>query len=225
LAAPAFAVAALGAAPSHAAAFERLSDEWRRTTSAHVRDAVWAHERPAATAPRVKRLGRFTEHGSRETVVVLRGGGAWVQVRLPMRPARTGWVLRRGLGPYRTVRTALHIRRRSFRATLYRDGRAVWRARVGVGQPQWPTPAGRFYVRERMIPPDPGGIYGVYAFGTSAYSPTLTDWPGGGIVGIHGTNQPGLIPGRISHGCVRLRNRDIQRLRRLMPLGTPILIR
>jgi lipoprotein-anchoring transpeptidase ErfK/SrfK len=76
-----------------------------------------------------------------------------------------------------------------------------------------------------MVPPDPGGIYGVYAFGTSAYSPTLTDWPGGGIVGIHGTNQPALIPGRISHGCVRVRNRDITRLRRMMPLGTPVLIR
>ena len=50
------------------------------------------------------------------------------------------------------------------------------------------------------------------AFITSATSPTLTDWPGGGIVGVHGTNTPGLIPGRISHGCVRLRNADILKL-------------
>jgi lipoprotein-anchoring transpeptidase ErfK/SrfK len=63
------------------------------------------------------------------------------------------------------------------------------------------------------------------AFGTSARSDVLTDWPGGGIVGIHGTSLPGLIPGRISHGCVRLRNRDILELDRLMPVGTPVTIK
>jgi len=64
----------------------------------------------------------------------------------------------------------------------------------------------------------------VYAFGTSAYSPTLTDWPGGGVIGIHGTNQPQLVPGRPSHGCVRVRNPDMLRLSHLMPLGTPVWI-
>ena len=64
-----------------------------------------------------------------------------------------------------------------------------------------------------------------FAFGTSAFSPNLTDWPGGGIFGVHGTNQPPLIPGRISHGCVRIRNEQILKLKRMMPLGTPIRIR
>lgn len=58
-----------------------------------------------------------------------------------------------------------------------------------------------------------------------APSRVLTDWPGGGYIGIHGTNRPELIPGRISHGCIRLRNADVLRLARLMPLGTPISIR
>ena len=63
------------------------------------------------------------------------------------------------------------------------------------------------------------------AIGTSAYAPTLSDWPGGGVVGLHGTNEPGLIPGRPSHGCIRLRNRDILTLYRLAPTGTPVDIR
>jgi lipoprotein-anchoring transpeptidase ErfK/SrfK len=42
------------------------------------------------------------------------------------------------------------------------------------------------------------------------------------VVGLHGTNQPGLIPGRPSHGCIRLRNADILRLYKLAPKGTPI---
>jgi hypothetical protein len=47
----------------------------------------------------------------------------------------------------------------------------------------------------------------------------------GGVIGIHGTNQPQLIPGRGSHGCVRVENPAISRLVRLMPIGTSVLIR
>jgi lipoprotein-anchoring transpeptidase ErfK/SrfK len=92
-----------------------------------------------------------------------------------------------------------------------------------VGAPGTPTPAGRFYIREKLRSLEGGTIYGPLAFGTSAYS-RLSDWPRGGVVGIHGTNQPQLIPGRPSHGCVRVRNRAILRLGRLMPLGTPVRI-
>ena len=67
-------------------------------------------------------------------------------------------------------------------------------------------------------------FYGPVAFGTSARSPVLTDWPAGGFVGVHGTNQPELVPGRVSHGCIRLRNEDILRLARLLPVGTPVTI-
>jgi lipoprotein-anchoring transpeptidase ErfK/SrfK len=68
-------------------------------------------------------------------------------------------------------------------------------------------------------------FYGPVAFGTTARSAVLTDWPGGGFVGIHGTNEPQLIPGRVSHGCIRLRNADILRLAVLMPVGPPLTIR
>ena len=122
------------------------------------------------------------------------------------------------------MRTFLRLDRGRIAATLFRRGRPVWRARIGIGRPQWPTPRGRFYVRERLVPADPDGLYGVFAFGLSAYSETLTDWPGGGMIGIHGTNQPELLPGRVSHGCIRLANRDVARLRRLMGLGTPVLV-
>ena len=57
-------------------------------------------------------------------------------------------------------------------------------------------------------------FYGPVAFGTTARSAVLTDWPDGGFIGIHGTNEPQLLPGRVSHGCIRLRNRDILRLHR-----------
>jgi lipoprotein-anchoring transpeptidase ErfK/SrfK len=89
--------------------------------------------------------------------------------------------------------------------------------------PAAPTPRGRFYVRNRLTRYR-SPVYGPVAFGTSARSETITDWPAGGFVGIHGTDRPDLIPGRVSHGCVRMRNADILRLARLMPIGTPVRI-
>jgi len=68
-------------------------------------------------------------------------------------------------------------------------------------------------------------MYGPVAFGTSARSPRATDWPAGGFVGIHGTDRPDLVPGRVSHGCIRMRNADILALARRMPVGTPVTIR
>jgi lipoprotein-anchoring transpeptidase ErfK/SrfK len=100
----------------------------------------------------------------------------------------------------------------------------VFTAPIGVGLPRWPTPRGEYYVRERLAGFD-DPFYGPVAFGLSARSPVLTDWPGGGYVGIHGTDRPSLLPGRVSHGCIRLRNADILRLARLMPLGTPVTVR
>jgi L,D-transpeptidase catalytic domain len=48
---------------------------------------------------------------------------------------------------------------------------------------------------------------------------------GDGRVGIHGTNEPWLLGSSVSHGCVRVRNDMIRRLARMLPLGTPVLIR
>jgi lipoprotein-anchoring transpeptidase ErfK/SrfK len=152
-------------------------------------------------------------------------GGVWVEVRLPVLPnGKTGWVHRRFLGPYHVVDTRLVVDRERLRATLYRSGRTIFTAPVGVGTYSWPTPAGEFTVRNELTR-YASPFYGPIAFGTTARSPVLTDWPGGGFVGIHGTNAPKLVPGRISHGCIRMRNPDILRLARLLPIGTPLTIR
>jgi hypothetical protein len=177
----------------------------------------------------VGRLHYLNEDGAFEVYPVLESyvdvaGRTWLRIRLPMRPnGRTGWVPRHDLGPLKAVRTMLRVNRATLRATLYRDGRAIWSSPVGVGKASTPTPAGHFWIRSRLrgLRGDP--IYGPYAFGTAAYS-VLSDWPGGGIIGIHGTDQPQLIPGRPSHGCIRVPNAAIRRLWRLMPIGTPVAI-
>lgn len=200
------------------------------STWAVVRRPVAARERPSANAEVVTPLATRTPEGTSNIVLVIgRGrdsaGRIWLHVRLPVLPnEQTGWIPRDAVGGYGVVRTRLVVDLRRFTATLLRDRRQIFRARIGVGLPPWPTPRGRFYVRNRLTDYE-SPFYGPLAFGTSARSTVLTDWPDGGFVGIHGTNQPELIPGRVSHGCIRLRNEDILELGRLMPIGTPVTIR
>jgi lipoprotein-anchoring transpeptidase ErfK/SrfK len=196
---------------------------------AEVYFTVSARTRPSSHAKPIVRLRQYTPEGTANLVQTLSGqinrnGEYWVRVRLPVLPnGTTGWVPRVSLGPYNEVYTHLVIDRKLFTATLYNKGKAVFRTRVGVGKPYWPTPAGEFYVRER-ITGFSDLIYGPLAFGTNARSSVLTDWPGGGFIGIHGTNQPGILPGRVSHGCVRMPNAAVLRLSRLMSVGTPVTI-
>jgi lipoprotein-anchoring transpeptidase ErfK/SrfK len=176
----------------------------------------------------VATLSTLTPERTTNLVLVLgsawRDRVEWVHTRLPVLPNNTtGWVRRSALGGYRFVTTHLVINLHRLRATLLRDGRAVFTAPVGIGQPQWPTPRGQFYIRDKLTNYQ-SPFYGPVAFGTSARSSVLTEWPDGGFVGIHGTDAPELIPGRVSHGCIRLRNQDILRLARLMPVGTPLTI-
>jgi hypothetical protein len=41
---------------------------------------------------------------------------------------------------------------------------------------------------------------------------------------LHGTNKPESIGQAVSHGCVRLRNEDIEKLYDMVPVGTPVYI-
>jgi L,D-transpeptidase catalytic domain len=184
----------------------------------------------ARTAQVIARLSTRTPEDTRNLVLVLGRrrddrGTLWVRARLPiLGNGAAGWIPRSALGGYGAVSTHLVVNLARLTATLYRNGERIFQAQVGVGRPQNPTPTGEFYIRNKLTR-YANAFYGPVAFGTSARSPTLTDWPAGGFVGIHGTSRPDLLPGRVSHGCIRLRNGDIKVLARLMPVGTPLTIR
>lgn len=197
---------------------------------AAIRRAVTARVAPRPGAAPVAKITLRTPEGTTNILQLLgkarlEAGGLWQRVRLAVLPnGATGWVPRSALGSPVLRDTRLVVNRARFRAILVRDGVRVFSAPIGVGEAQWATPAGDFYVRD-ILTRYRSPTYGPIAFGTSARSATLTDWPAGGYIGIHGTDQPRLIPGAISHGCIRMRNWDILRLARLMPVGTPVIIR
>ncbi len=197
-----------------------------RARWAAVKRATIARSAPRRGARAVARVGGRTPEGTANIVLVLgrsraTRAGVWSRARLP--GGAVGWLPRRALGGYTVVRARLVIDRRRLRATLYRAGRLVFVARVAIGRASAPTPRGHFYVRDKLTRYR-SAMYGPLAFGTSARAPGVTDWPAGGFVGIHGTSRADLVPGRVSHGCIRMRNPDIVRLGRLMTVGTPITI-
>jgi lipoprotein-anchoring transpeptidase ErfK/SrfK len=197
---------------------------------AFVRHRTMARTGPSGAARAITPVTFRTPELYRNAMLVLdavkyRNGKTWVRVRLSVLPNNTtGWIPRGALVGFSTIHTRMVVDQGALRATLYKRGRPIFSAPIGVGQGHTPTPRGEFYVREKL-----SGYYapayGPRAFGLNAKSATLTDWPGGGFIGIHGTNAPQILPGRVSHGCVRMRNPAILRLFRLMPLGTPVSIR
>jgi lipoprotein-anchoring transpeptidase ErfK/SrfK len=146
-------------------------------------------------------------------------------VQVPKRPnGVTGWVPARQVAVAR-VRTRILVDLSARRVTLYRAGKRVLSTTAAVGSPATPTPIGRFYVNQRLIPRDPKGPFGPGAVGISAFSEVLTGWTQGGPIAIHGTNAPWSIGKAVSNGCIRLHNPALRKVFAQAYAGTPVVIR
>ncbi len=178
---------------------------------------------PTATTPERALANPIETGGPLVLLVEADDGGPRVQVQLPARPnGSRGWVDRGAVqlltNPYR-IEVSVGARR----LRLLEANKEILATPVAVGAPATPTPLGHFYLTELLIQPNPGGAYGPFAYGLSAHSNVLTDFNGGsGQVGMHGTNVPSSIGRAVSHGCIRLPNDVITKVRAYLPLGTPI---
>jgi lipoprotein-anchoring transpeptidase ErfK/SrfK len=187
---------------------------------------VVARAAPSATAASVHVLKQFRPDFRPQEVLAVGAtvgadGQLWYRLSLPMRPNNTyGWVSARQLQLHH-VATRILINVDKRRLQVLRGNKVLYTTTVAVGRPGMETPLGHYYVQVRFHPDD--SFLGVFAFETSAYS-KLTDWPGGGVVGIHGTSMPQLLGQAVSHGCVRMSNEAALVLKKLVPLGTPITI-
>ncbi len=192
--------------------------EWQR---------IAVRAQPSRAARVVATLTEFEPDFRRRVVLALdvetnkKGQAAWYKISLPGRPnGRTGWVNAAGVS-LRPMRKEIVIFRGKRVLELRERGKVLLRTKAAVGAPGMETPLGTFYVIWGFRPPDP--FLGEYALATSAYS-RLSEWPGGGIVGIHGTSVPQLLGRAVSHGCVRVSNRAVLFLKRHVRAGTPVRI-
>jgi lipoprotein-anchoring transpeptidase ErfK/SrfK len=147
----------------------------------------------------------------------------WLRVLLPVRPnGSTGWI---HASDVKLSRHNYHIEVHlsEFRIKVTRGTDVILETSIGVAKDNTPTPGGRYYTTELLRPPTPNTVYGTYAYGLSGFSETFESFNGGpGQLGIHGTNDPTSIGQKVSSGCVRLRNEDIDKLAAILPLGVPV---
>ncbi len=149
----------------------------------------------------------------------------WYRVQLPIRPnGVTGYVRATSLRVL-TVRSRIVVDVSARRLIVFQSGRVRLTATVAVGSAATPTPTGRYYVNQRLVPTDTSGPFGPGAVGISAYSDVLTGWSQGGPIAIHGTNEPWSIGRAVSNGCIRLPNATLRKVFQLALAGTPVIVR
>lgn len=186
------------------------------------------HTRPGGPVVRVMRPE--TGYGTRVWLSVTASkqdarGRLWYRVLLPTRPnGSTGWV-RADRVHTRWTRYRIRISTRTRRLQLLRGRRVILRTRVVVGRPETPTPAGSFAIYARYSAP--GTPLAPRVMETTGHSNVLHEYAGGpGRVAIHGMAGPLRAPlgTARSHGCIRVGARPLNRIARLVPLGTPVRI-
>jgi lipoprotein-anchoring transpeptidase ErfK/SrfK len=200
-----------------------------RTVPARTRLATVLRAAPGYARPGGPAAGTVPAswYGRPSVLPVIATRPGWVRVRLAQRPnGSTAWLPARdvtlGSTPYRIV-----VDNAATRLALYHQGRLVFSAPAGVGTAGDPTPAGRYFVAFDEQPPDPNPGYGPFIIVTSAHSPAISDWEGSGdaVIGIHGPlgedRQIGTAGARVSHGCIRLHDRALEKLTSVPP-GTPV---
>lgn len=151
--------------------------------------------------------------------------GRWLRVRLPIRPnGVTGWIPA-GAGSSGSTPWEIIVHRGQRRAVVFDHGKERASFRVIVGKPSTPTPAGRFFVVERLHLA-PGVTEGPWVLVTSGYSTALRAFDGGvGQVGLHGvTGLGGRLGTAVSHGCVRFSTPAITWVAEHVDPGTPVII-
>jgi lipoprotein-anchoring transpeptidase ErfK/SrfK len=185
-----------------------------------------AHARPDESSAALMVFRQFRRDFRPTTLLVLgerrsTRGVDWLRISLPMRPnGRTGWV-RASAVQTRPVERSILVDLSSRTLRVLEQGHTRYRTRVAIGRRGTETPTGSFYLTATFVPKE--RFLGAYAFETSAYS-KLSEWPGGGVIGLHGTSMPSLLGQAVSHGCVRMSNRAARVLERLTPAGTPLRI-
>jgi lipoprotein-anchoring transpeptidase ErfK/SrfK len=90
---------------------------------------------------------------------------------------------------------------------------------TAVGAPNSPSPEGTFTIVNQIE--DPTWYSKGKVVGPGKANPLGTRWMGLSKkgYGIHGTNVPSSIGRNASHGCIRMRNRDVEELFTIVAVG------
>ena len=181
----------------------------------------------ATSATTVTTLANPLPSGAPLTFLVDGQTSTRYKVLLPIKPnGSTGWLDPAEVGTKRAHAYKIVVELSAHRITVTNGKQIILTEPIGVGKGSTPTPNGRYYIKELLKPPNPNGTYGPYAYGLSGFSPIVQNFNGGDdTIGIHGTDHPELIGQDVSHGCIRMSNAGITTLAKILPLGTPVIVK
>lgn len=105
---------------------------------------------------------------------------------------------------------------------LVQDGKVVKVYRVAVGKNSTPSPSGIFHIASHVA--NPTYSHAGKVVGPGPLNPVGTRWMSLGFkgYGLHGTNHPESIGHAASHGCIRMRNHDVEELFQLVHVGDEV---
>jgi hypothetical protein len=173
----------------------------------------------------IAHLGPLTAWGSPTVVWAVARRGSWLGVvATALHNNQIGWINVRHDRP-RMWRSPLSLEADLSARTLVlrRGSRVVRRIAIGIGQPSTPTPTGRFTVTDKLIPDRRVSYYGCCLLALSGHQSHLRPgWAGGDRIAIHGG---GNLGGAASAGCLHASDNDLRRLMKIVPVGTPVVIR
>jgi len=208
--------------------------EPRHWLVAMLRRKVAVYTKPMASGEYIKTYlpARDEEFGVQTVCLVNRvretPAKVWYNVWLPTGPnGARGWIAEGGVTTY-PVSSKIVIDLSARKLTvIHGDGSIEGQYPVAIGASATPTPTGHFFITTKIRVTKPNSGYGVFAMALSAYSPTLagTEAWGTGQIAIHGTYNPSDMGQAISHGCIRMLNKDVLKVHELVETGSPVIIK
>ena len=105
---------------------------------------------------------------------------------------------------------------------LVEDGKVLKVYSVAVGKKSTPSPSGAFHIASHVV--NPTYSHAGKVVGPGPANPVGTRWMSLGYkgYGLHGTNHPESIGHAASHGCIRMRNQDVEELFQLVRVGDEV---
>ena len=128
-----------------------------------------------------------------------------------------------------TLATHVVLNRKERRVYVYQDDQVIANYRVAIGRPGWETPKGNFSVIQMVEDPQWKNPWNGRVSAPGPNSPLGERWigfsrEGGKYIGFHGTPGEHVMGQAVSHGCVRMRNRDVKELYELVQNGIPVIV-
>jgi L,D-transpeptidase ErfK/SrfK len=113
--------------------------------------------------------------------------------------------------------------------SLYTDGKLQATYDIAVGRAGWETPVGKFAILSKIPNPSWQHPFTGEVVTTRAENPLGSRWlgfwtDGKHQIGFHGTDQTNLLGQAVSHGCIRMRDGDIEAMFEQVAIGTMVLV-